>query len=88
MWPLTQVPEGEAGGDSEDEDEREEARLTVSAEICEEDSLLRPGDLTLGLGDGVVPPDVAQLGGLDDEVSGKSADLELIDLQRNSKKGR
>ena len=75
-------------GHSEDKDEREEARLTVSAEVSEEDSLLRPGDLALGLGDGVEPLDVPQLGGLDDEVSGQSADLEGVGLQRNSRKAR
>ena len=69
-----------AGYNKED---KEEGRLTIRAEIGEEDSVFGPGDLALSLRDGVQPPGIAQRGGRDDEVSDQPANLEVVGLQRN-----
>ena len=68
--------------------DNEDEKLTIGAEVRQEDPVLTPGDLALGLRDGVEPLDVAQLGRLDDEITSSSADLELISRQWNSRRGK
>ena len=68
--------------------DNEGEKLTIGAEVRQEDPVLTPGDLALGLRDGVVPLLIAQLGGLDDEITDHSANLELISPQWNSRRGK
>ena len=64
--------------------EGEEGILAVGAEISQIDSILCPGDLTVGPRN-VFTPLGSNVGGIDDEVPVFSTNGELFRLQRNSR---